>query len=638
MAGVLPWDILLVEDDEEDYLLTREMLREARGGIDTIRWVINSSEALRALNERQPDVVLVDYYLGSENGLDLVRHALAARYNIPFILLTGRGSYDVDLKAMQAGAVDYISKTEANPALLERVIRYALERYRLREEILHQNTLLETVLEVDPSAIALFTGPELRVSFANTAFRAFLPRGRADPVGITIQEIFPDNILPLGSGSYASLDKADIELDVHTGRPRHFICHLRTIFWQGWPAVLLIAWETTELEEARRQVEQAALEALRRAEELRQVLGQLETEQARLNALFANAPSGIILADQNASYVYANPVAERIINRPIPLHQAYTTHGDLGICRPNGSAYNSEDLPLTRTALRGERHSNLELIIIWPDGQRRSVLFNSAPIYDNQGNITGAVGVLTDITEHKKAQEEIQRNLAQIEMQHLLMQSREKERLRIAQDLHDGPIQDLIALTFMLRDIRNDLAESGTSRRLEDVENVLQEQIRGLRSFMQQLRPPVLTPFGLEKAIRSHAEQFKAQYPDLHIGLALQPDRHALNEDTRLVLFRIYQELMKNIVRHAQASEVEVRLSLDPEHVELQVSDDGCGFDVPDSWIEMARKGHLGLVGVQERASAVNGFVDITSSPGKGTTVRVTVPAAQPVNREQSAD
>ena len=212
MEDARPWHILLVEDDQEDYLLTREMLKEARGGIDTIRWVVNSSDALRALEEQLPDVVLVDYYLGSENGLDLVRHALAAGYSIPFILLTGRGSYDVDLKAMQAGAVDYISKTETNPALLERVIRYALERHRLREEIVHQNRLLETVLAVDPSAIALFTGPELRVSFANTAFRAFLPSGRDNPVGIGIHQVFPENILPLNGGSYATLDKAVNEI------------------------------------------------------------------------------------------------------------------------------------------------------------------------------------------------------------------------------------------------------------------------------------------------------------------------------------------------------------------------------------------------------------------------------------------
>ena len=628
------WRILLVEDDEEDYILTRQMIIEARGGIDQIDWVTNSERAMLALEQDLPDVVLVDYHLGPENGLDLVQRAVAQEYAVPFILLTGRGSYDVDIQAMQAGAMDYIAKNEANPILLERVIRYAIERQRLGEEILRQKDLLETVLEVDPSAIAMFTGPELRVGFSNSAFHAFLPENRDEAHNLAIFEVFPEDILFVEGKLPEALDIANYELAAHTGRPRHFICHLRSLRWQGWPAVLLIAWETTELEEARRQIEQAALDALRRSEELKQVLGQLETEQARLNAVFANAPSGIIMVDPAASIQYANPVAERILNRPIPYQQPYTSSSLLQLCRPNGSPIAPEDLPLTRSALSGEVHSNVEMLITWPDGQRRSVLVNSTPILGVTGRVSGAVGVLTDITEHKKAEEEIRRNLAQIEVQHHLMQSREKERLRIAQDLHDGPLQGLIALTFNLKDIRNDVSDSDLSRRLVEMEQLLQGQIRELRSFSQQLRPPTLTPFGLEKAIRSHVEQFQSAHPDLRIGLALEPDHRALSEDVRLALFRIYQELLNNIVRHAKAKEVEVRLTLEPEQVELQISDDGCGFNVPDSWIGMAREGHLGLVGVQERASSVNGFVDIFSTPGKGTTVRAIVPLGQTLARE----
>ena len=189
------WRILLVEDDEEDYILTRQMIIEARGGIDQIDWVTNSERAMLALEQDLPDVVLVDYHLGPENGLDLVQRAVAQEYAVPFILLTGRGSYDVDIQAMQAGAMDYIAKNEANPILLERVIRYAIERQRLGEEILRQKDLLETVLEVDPSAIALFTGPELRVGFSNSAFRAFLPENRDEAHNLAIFEVFPEDIL-----------------------------------------------------------------------------------------------------------------------------------------------------------------------------------------------------------------------------------------------------------------------------------------------------------------------------------------------------------------------------------------------------------------------------------------------------------
>ncbi len=620
------WRILLVEDDEEDYILTRQMLKEAHGSTDQIRWVTNTAAALSALEQDLPDVALVDYHLGTENGLDLIRQVTARGYNLPCILLTGRGSYSLDLEAMQAGVMDYLAKSEANPTLLERVIRYALERHRLREEIVHQKELLETVLKVDPSAIALFTGPELRASYANAAFRAFLPQPVDEPLGYPIQRIFDESIYLPDGRLVESLDLAEYEIPGANNQPRHFICHLRGLKWQGWPAVLLIAWETTELEEARRMVEQAALNALHQAEELKQVLGQLETEQARLNAIFANAPSGIVLADALACIQYANPVAEQIIRKPVQVGQPYHQNSSLGFMRDNGQPYPPKDFPLTRSVLHGEVHNNVPMHVTWPDGQRRAVLFNSTPIYDAQQHITGAVAVFSDITEHQKAAEEIRRNLAQIEVQHHLMQSREKERLRIAQDLHDGPLQGLIALTFQLRDIRNGLEDNALNERLGLSENLLQEQIRELRAFSQQLRPPVLTPFGLEKAIRSHVEKFQEAHPDIHIGLALQPDRRALSEETRLALFRIYQELMNNIVRHARANEIEVRLALDPEQVELVISDDGLGFEVPDTWVEMARQGHLGLVGVQERASAVNGYVDFFSTPGKGTSVRVTVP------------
>lgn len=488
-----PWRVLLVEDDEEDYLLTRQMLKEARGSRVDVQWVRNSSEALAAMQSAIPDVALVDYFLGSENGLDLIRQAVSEGYNLPFILLTGRGNYDVDLEAMQAGAVDYLAKNEANPTLLERVIRYAIERYR-------------------------------------------------------------------------------------------------------------------------------------RAEELKQVLEQLETEQARLNAVFANAPSGIMLVNHDGMIQYANPVAQQILQHPIPYDQPCTQAGVLALYRPDGTLLEPCDLPLTRSVMEGESFSNVELVVIWAEGQRRSLLFNSTPIRSHLGQITGAVCVFADITERKKAGEEIRRNLAQIEMQRHLIQSREKERLHIAREIHDGPLQGLIAMTWYLKDFRNSLEDTSLMERIERIESTLQEQIRELRSFSQQLRPPVLIPFGLEKAIRSHAEQFQASHPELQIYLGLQPDYRRLSEDIRLALFRIYQELLNNIVRHAEARVVEVRLEVEPEQAWLQVSDNGKGFVVPKSWVQNAREGHLGLVGVQERAASVNGSVEITSAPDHGTVIRVSVP------------
>ncbi|HEX9012453.1 MAG TPA: response regulator, partial [Anaerolineaceae bacterium] len=126
--------ILLVEDDEDDYILTRELLSEARADRYQLKWATSFEGGLRALQEDRFEAVLVDYRLGPENGIDFMRQAVERGFPGPYILLTGQGSYDIDLAAMQAGFADYIVKGEINPALLERAIRYAIERQRLLKE------------------------------------------------------------------------------------------------------------------------------------------------------------------------------------------------------------------------------------------------------------------------------------------------------------------------------------------------------------------------------------------------------------------------------------------------------------------------------------------------------------------------
>jgi signal transduction histidine kinase len=165
--------------------------------------------------------------------------------------------------------------------------------------------------------------------------------------------------------------------------------------------------------------------------------------------------------------------------------------------------------------------------------------------------------------------------------------------------------------------------------KLNSVQQRLKGQIRDLRLFCSELRPPTLVPFGLEKAIRSHAEAFQNRYEKLTVHLDLMPDGHLLPEQIRLALFRIYQEMLNNVARHSQANEVTVRFQLDDRQAVLEIIDNGRGFQVPAAWVEMARHGHLGLVGAQERAQAVGGSLSITSAPEAGTRVQVWVPRDQ---------
>ncbi|HZW02577.1 MAG TPA: sensor histidine kinase, partial [Anaerolineaceae bacterium] len=147
-----------------------------------------------------------------------------------------------------------------------------------------------------------------------------------------------------------------------------------------------------------------------------------------------------------------------------------------------------------------------------------------------------------------------------------------------------------------------------------------------LRDLCNQLRPPTLAPYGLEKAIRSHAREIRNRYVAPLIELDLDPDRQRIPAEFRTALFRIYQESMTNAIKHAKAGEVKVTLRLNERWVELTVSDDGVGFKQPAHWVEFARRQHFGLMGMQERAEALGGTLEVRSAVGVGTTVRARIP------------
>ncbi len=135
----------------------------------------------------------------------------------------------------------------------------------------------------------------------------------------------------------------------------------------------------------------------------------------------------------------------------------------------------------------------------------------------------------------------------------------------------------------------------------------------------------MLAPFGLEKAIRSLNEELKERYPDIQIMSKLEPDGQTIPENFRTSLYFIYQEGLNNISKHANTTEVKIHFHFDDQHAELELQDNGAGFLLPQSWVQLARQGHLGLVGMRERVERIDGAIDIRSAPGAGTKILVSV-------------
>ncbi|HXT40715.1 MAG TPA: ATP-binding protein, partial [Candidatus Angelobacter sp.] len=143
-----PLKVLLVEDDEDDYILTREFLAEIRGDNFKLDWAEDSDAGLDAIRQEQHDVYLVDYRLGKGNGLDLLRAAVAHGCKTPIILLTGLGDHQVDSEAMRSGAADYLVKGQFDAQLLERSIRHSILRKRAERELHQQLTRISLLNQI----------------------------------------------------------------------------------------------------------------------------------------------------------------------------------------------------------------------------------------------------------------------------------------------------------------------------------------------------------------------------------------------------------------------------------------------------------------------------------------------------------
>jgi two-component system sensor histidine kinase UhpB len=198
----------------------------------------------------------------------------------------------------------------------------------------------------------------------------------------------------------------------------------------------------------------------------------------------------------------------------------------------------------------------------------------------------------------------------------------EEERKRIARELHDETAQTLAALLLRVRLARSVDDRTARDELLEDLRTEISTALEGIRRFARGLRPPALDELGLVPAIGSHARNLE-ESAGITITLEADPLEELLPPEGELALYRIVQEALANVVRHAAARRVRIRLAREHGHVVAEVEDDGRGFRAAKA----TRTGAgLGLFGMHERAAYLGGRVEVHSVPGQGTRVRAEVP------------
>lgn len=353
--------------------------------------------------------------------------------------------------------------------------------------------------------------------------------------------------------------------------------------------------------EARISERKRAEEALRESEE-------------RYRELFENARDAIYVHDLEGKYTSINRAAETL--------SGYTREEILGRNFAEFVAHEhigrACDCLLAKLEKEGE--TTYEVEVIAKDGRRVPVEVSSRAIYEN-GKLVGVQGTARDITERKQAQDTLRMFSRQ------LIEAQEDERRRIARDLHDQIGQTLTAVKMNLYTVQRFCNEPEAAHCLKDNIDAVDEALRLVRDLSVDLRPPLLDDLGLPTALCWYVDRYeKRAGVTTEVVIELPNQNERFSRELETACFRIAQEALTNVARHARATHVLLQLTRTATTLDMVVRDDGAGFD-PAALRKRARRvATLGLVGMQERAHAAGGEIQIHSKIGRGTEVRFTVP------------
>ena len=346
------------------------------------------------------------------------------------------------------------------------------------------------------------------------------------------------------------------------------------------------------------------------------VAEELRASETKYRELFENAHDAIWLHDLDENIIAANKACATLTGYSVEELSGVKA-GDLFAEDFLESIKNLEDLLLKDKVLG--RLS--EVKIVRKDGTEASVQLSTSPVFSN-GQIVGFQHIARDITEQKRMQDNLRFYLQQV------TRAQEEERKRISRELHDETTQALVALSRQL----DALASSGKGLsednrlRLEELWQKTNNIMQGVRRLSQDLRPAALDRLGLLSALEWLASDI-AEYSGIEIKVNVVNTERRLPEEVELVLFRITQEALRNVWRHSQATRAEITVEFDESKTRVTVSDNGKGFNLPETIGDLARDGKLGLAGMQERARLLGGSLTVQSEPGRGATITVELPA-----------
>ena len=341
----------------------------------------------------------------------------------------------------------------------------------------------------------------------------------------------------------------------------------------------------------------------------------LRTSQENYEELFTNASDAIWVHDMDGQIVVANKACEKVSGYPPDE-----------VTDKNVSEFLSpEALGIAREVraklLKGEAiDQRYDQRLIKKDGSEAIIeLFTRLIRVD--GKPIAFQNIARDVTEERRLRDNLRFQI------HETLMAQEEERKRIARELHDDIAQSILLLSRRLDILMSRSAPKlpkASVSELEQLQNLTAEIYKSLQRYARDLRPSILDQMGLGAALNWLAEELGKES-----GIRATVKAEALPSlpsETELAMFRIAQEALNNIRKHAQASEVNITVESNSSNVKMTIKDNGKGFSLSRLTGDLAREGKLGVLGMEERACLVGGNLHITSAPGRGTTVIAEAP------------